>query len=179
MSSYLREYIQYPIDFTYITITIMLVIHFRSGSMRTQRKNVFQVCVVTFLLVFLVLLSLSSFRVPEDTQVVFLLFYFWPWCFERNISYMDLYGKCSSFSSVMKRRAVLKRSKNFRPSAVPRPTPLQPTDRPTIKKFSWHCPCPTSDVRRPTWGQYFLYKAIFKVQWVCRVKILNQKPCVL
>ena len=53
-------------------------------------------------------------------------------------------------------RAVLKRSKNFRPSAVRRPpsdnalrrpTPLRPTDRPTIKNFSWHCPCPTSDVR--------------------------------
>ena len=30
----------------------------------------------------------------------------------------------------------------------------RPPIRPTIKKFSWHCSCPTSNVRRPTWCQY-------------------------
>ena len=42
-------------------------------------------------------------------------------------------------------RAVLKRSKNFCPSAVW--LPFRPTDRPTINNFSWHCPCLTSDIR--------------------------------
>ena len=65
------------------------------------------------------------------------------------------------------RWAILKRGKNFRPSAVRRPpsdnalrrpTPLRPTDWPTIKNFSWHCLCPTPGVRRPTpiqWGQSY------------------------
>ena len=31
----------------------------------------------------------------------------------------------------------------------------RPTIHPTIKNFSWHCPCPTPDVRPPTWGKSY------------------------
>ena len=57
---------------------------------------------------------------------------------------------------------VLKRSKNFQLSAVRHPTmPFAvrlPSDRrpfPTIKNFSWHCPCPTSDLGPIQWGQSY------------------------
>ena len=34
-------------------------------------------------------------------------------------------------------------------------TVRRPPIRPTIKNFTWHGPCPTSNVRRPTWGQSY------------------------
>ena len=68
-----------------------------------------------------------------------------------------------------KKRAALKRSKNFRPSAV-RPSdsptvrqsdqtnfaPVRPSDRPTKKNFPWLCPCPTSDVM----FQWFMFVGV-------------------
>ena len=80
----------------------------------------------------------------------------WTYCFVLySLGNSEFFSRDYPTRNSILKRVLLKRSKNFRPSAV-RLCPSPSDSPPTVKNFSWHCPCPMSDLVVPIqWGQSY------------------------